>query len=90
METIRICGKNAKKKIYGDAQKDIKKRINLIAINKSEILLGHYYKNETIVTEEFIIYLKELIKIIGTKNIKSHVIILDNASYHFRVKLKNL
>jgi len=34
--------------IYGDPKSDNK---NILAINKSEILLGHYYKNETIGTQ---------------------------------------
>ena len=46
--------------IIGGPKIDIKKRINLIlAINKNEVILGHYYKNDTISTKEFLDFIKQ-------------------------------
>jgi transposase len=78
-----------KDSIYGGAKKDIKKRINLIlGINKSEIILGHYYNNETIGSNEFLIFIKEIIQIIGKEGINTSIFILDNASYHLSKEIK--
>lgn len=69
--------------IYGGPKIYGKERINLIlAIDRKEIIYGEYYHNETITTEEFKEFIKELIKRIDKETIKKTVFILDNASYH--------
>ena len=65
------------------------KRINLIlAIGKKDIILGHYYKGETIGSNEFITFMDELIEKIGYEKISKTVIVLDNATYHTSKKTK--
>ena len=69
--------------IYGGPKIYGKERINLIlAMNKTEIIYGEYYHNETVATKEFKEFLMELVKRIDKEIIKRTVIILDNASYH--------
>ena len=66
-----------------------KKRINLIlSTNKKGIILGHYYNNETIGTNEFLLFIKELLNEIGRDEIKNKIFVLDNATYHFSENIK--
>ena len=75
--------------IFGGPEADNKKRINLIlAINSSEILLAHYYNNQSIGTNEFIIFMKELVENLGEEETKNSIFIMDNASYHVSKKTK--
>ena len=75
--------------IYDGAEINNKKRVNLIlAIDKSEIILGHYDTYETIGSEEFIIFLKEVIEKLGEDNINNYIFILDNATYHLSRDVK--
>lgn len=75
--------------IYGGPEADIKRRINLIlAIEQSEIILGHYYNNEIITPNEFKSFMKELIDRIGDKKMQNSIFILDNASYHLSRDMK--
>ena len=60
--------RNNNQEITGGSKHNIKKRINLIlAIDNSEILIGHYYKNQTISSTEFLCFLKDLIKTVNEK-----------------------
>ena len=75
--------------IYGGPTKDNKKRINVImAIDKNEIILAHYYNGESIGTNEFITFMEEIIENIGKNKIKNFMFILDNASYHLSKDVK--
>lgn len=75
--------------ITGGAKNNNKGKINLIlAINKNEIILGHYYKNETISSNEFLIFIKDLIETIGVEKVNKTIFFLDNASYHLSNEIK--
>ena len=69
--------------VIGGAKQESKKRINLImAIDNKEILYGELYTNETIGGDEFLEFLKELVKKLDNNKVDNYVFILDNASYH--------
>ena len=75
--------------ITGGSKHNIKKRINqILAIDNSEILIGHYYKNQTISSTEFLCFLEDLIKTINEKKIYDFIFILDNATYHLSDDIK--
>jgi len=75
--------------IYGGPTNDNKKRINVImAIDKNEIILAHYYNGESIGTNEFITFMEEIIEKIGKNRIVNYMFILDNASYHLSKDVK--
>ena len=57
--------------IYGGPKIYRKERINLIlAMNKTEIIYGEYYHNETVATKEFKEFLMELVKRIDKEVMK--------------------
>lgn len=75
--------------LVGGPKTDNKKRINLIlSTNKNGIILGHYYLNETIGTNEFLLFMKELIDKVGIDEIKTKIFVLDNATYHYSDNIK--
>ena len=75
--------------IIGGAIKDLKKKINLIlAINQNEIILAHYYKNESITSNEFIEFIKDLINGYNSQYIDKTIFICDNAKYHLSKDVK--
>lgn len=79
---LRMWRKNGEE-ITGGGQTNLKNRINLIlAIDQKEILLGHYYKNNTISSTEFLEFMKDLKSTITQQKIGKTVFILDNATYH--------
>jgi transposase len=77
--------------IYGGPTNNNLKRINAImAMDKNEIILSHYYIGESIGTNEFIIFLNDLIEKIGKDDIRNYLVILDNATYNTSKKVKLL
>ena len=63
--------------------------VNLIlAVVKKEIILGYYFTNETIKSEEFIVFLKEVIEKLEEENINNYIFILDNATYYLSQDFK--
>lgn len=75
--------------IYGGSESDKKKRINLIlAIEETEIIIGHYYNNETINTSDFKSFMAELIDKIGDEKAQNSIFIMDNASYHISKEIR--
>lgn len=85
---LKMWRKNGEE-ILGGPENNLKKRINLIlAINKKEILLAHYYKNETVTSKEFLAFLKDLRNTISKKEMDRSILILDNATYHCSKDIK--
>lgn len=75
--------------IYGGSESDKKKRINLIlAIEETEIIIGHYYNNETINTSDFKSFMAELIDKIRDEKAQNSIFIMDNASYHISKEIR--
>ena len=85
---LRIWRKS-ENEILAGSKKDLKKKINLIlAINSNEILLGNYYKNESISSKEFIEFIEDLIKNYNQQKINETIFICDNAKYHLSKEVK--
>ena len=59
-----------------------------MAIDKNEIILAHYYKGESIWTNEFIIFMGEILEKIGKNKISDFMFIFDNTTYHFLKDVK--
>ena len=72
---------------YGGAKINQKVKLNaILSINENEILYGKLL-NKTIDSDDFILYIEELLERISKEDIKNSLIIMDNAKFHVSKKV---
>ena len=91
-ENLKIWRKD-KGDVLGGAIHSTKEKVNAImAVDKKEIILCHYYKGkgENISSKEFYEFFIDLIDTIGEEEIGNSLFVLDNAAYHCSKKIRKL
>jgi hypothetical protein len=73
--------------IFGGAQNNLKKKLNMILAINDEKIVNCLLTNESINHKNYIDFLKEMIYKIGKNNIRNYLIIIDNAKYHIDKKV---